>query len=152
MEDRRGKREMGRSRPLPLAWATLQFLPGSPRGTNGHGRGLAAHGDMRTVAQIAKTVLFSTVCPQAHRRPSSQPRLPTQKGTDGGRRRHGSPARTGWEAEAKWSPGKLTRKPESGERAGRKEADTGNELVQAGREKQKGREVKEEATNGMETG
>lgn len=99
-------------------------------------------------------ILSSTACPQvrAHRRLSSQPHLPTQKGTDGGKRRHGSPARTGWEAEAKCSPGQLTRKPESGELGGVRKADAGKELAQARRENQEGREVKEEVTNGMETG
>ena len=58
----------------------------------------------------------------------------------------------GGRGEVQPSPGQLTRKPESGELGGVREADAGKELVQARRENQEGREVKEEVTNGMETG
>lgn len=101
-------------------------------------------------------ILFSTACPQvrAHRPPSSQPHLPTQKGTDGGEAatREPCPHWLGGRGEVQPSPGQLTRKPESGELGGVREADAGKELVQARRENQEGREVKEEVTNGMETG
>lgn len=141
---------MERSRPLPPAWATLRFLPGLPREINGYGEGLAAHGGTGTLAQIADDPVLN--CLPAGQG-SQTPLLPASSPHPKGHRwREAATREPGWEAEAKCSPGQLTRKPEPGELGGVREANAGTELVQAGRENREGREVKEEVTNGMETG
>lgn len=105
---------------------------------------------MGTLAQIADDPVLN--CLPAGQG-SQTPLLPASSPHPKGHRwREAATREPGWETEMKCSPGQLTRKPELGELGGVREADAGTELVQAGRENREGREVKEEVTNGMETG